>query len=520
VLEETNQTEEIVGWVAALDIGKRELVCCVRVPGTAGKRLQEVTTYATMTRSLLVLADRLAELGVTRVVMEATSAYWKPPFYLLEACGLEVWLVNARDVKHLPGRPKTDKLDAVWLAKLAERGMLRLSFVSPPPIRRLRDLTRYPADLVAVRTAEKQRVEKLLEDAQIKLGVVTSDIFGVSGRAMLTRWWPASVTPSGWPSWPVPGCAKLGQLQEAFTGQFTNHHAFLLATMLARVEQASADIAELDRKIEAEIAPFGAAAERLDEITGVGRRAARTIIAEIGVDMGRFPTPGHLASWARFAPGVKQSAGKTKGKSTTGHGNPYLARVVGEAAVAAGKTDTFLGERYRRIARRRGGKKATVAVGRSILVIVWHLLADPNLRHHDLGPGFYDTHVNAERAKRNHIRQLEGLSYKVTLHPPPDPLPIHRPGPASPRSWRFPGCWRSRWSGWCCGAFSPAIFVEARAEARYSTTPCEWWSLTPRIPSLLSSPPDTLVAPARVLLGQSQDQRNQRRQTTVSHSYL
>jgi transposase len=418
VLEETNQTEEIVERVAALDIGKAELVCCVRIPGKAGKRLQEVTTYATMTRSLLALADRLAELAVTRVVLEATSDYWKAPFYLLEAQGLEVWLVNAREVKHLPGRPKTDKLDAVWLCKLAERGMLRPSFVPPPPIRRLRDLTRYRADLVAVRTAEKQRVEKLLEDAQIKLSVVASDIFGVSGRAMLAALIQGERDPKRLAEMARTRLrAKLGQLQEAFTGQFTDHHAFLLATMLGRVDQASADIADLDRKIEAEITPFGAAVERLDEICGVGRTAAQTIIAEIGTDMARFPTPGHLASWARYAPGVKQSAGKAKGRATTGHGNPYLARVLGEAAVAAGRTDTFLGERYRRIARRRGTKKAIVAVGRSILVIVWHLLADPDLRYHDLGPGFYDTHVNAERAKRNHVRQLEALGYRVTLVP-------------------------------------------------------------------------------------------------------
>jgi transposase len=420
VLEETNQTEEIVARVAALDIGKAELVCCIRVPGQGrrSRRLQEVATYQTMTRSLLVLADRLAELGVTRVVMEATSDYWKAPFYLLEAQGFEVWLVNAKDVKHLPGRPKTDKLDAVWLAKLAERGMLRPSFVPPLPIRRLRDLTRYRADLVAVRTAGKQRAEKLLEDAQIKLSVVASDIFGVSGRAMLDALVAGERDPKRLAQLARTRLrAKLGQLQEAFTGQFTDHHAFLLATMLSRIDQASADIAELEAKIDEMVAPFQAAVDRLDEITGVGRTAAQTIVAEIGVDMGRFPTPSHLASWARFAPGVKQSAGKVKGKSTTGHGNPYLARVLGEAAVAAGRTNTFLGERYRRIARRRGTKKAIGAVGRSILVIVWHLLADPTVRYHDLGAGFYDTHVNAERAKRNHIRQLEALGYTVTLQP-------------------------------------------------------------------------------------------------------
>jgi transposase len=296
--------------------------------------------------------------------------------------------------------------------------MLRPSFVPPPPIRRLRDLTRYRADLVATRTAEKNRAEKLLEDAQIKLSVVASDIFGVSGRAMMAALIAGERDPKVLARLARTRMrAKLGLLEEAFVGHFTDHHGFLLATMLARVDQASADIATLEAKIEAEIAPFAAAADQLDEITGVGRVAAQVIIAEIGVDMGRFPTPGHLTSWARYAPGVKQSAGKRKGTATTGHGNPYLARVLGEAAVAAGRTNTFLGERYRRIARRRGTKKAIVAVGRSILVIVWHLLSDPDARFHDLGADFYDTRINADRTKRNHIRQLEALGYKVTLEP-------------------------------------------------------------------------------------------------------
>ncbi|MFL6298212.1 MAG: IS110 family transposase [Actinomycetes bacterium] len=420
VLEETNDTEEIIGRVAALDIGKAELVCCVRVPGGqgSGKRLQEVRTYPTMTRSLLVLADRLGELGVTRVVMEATSDYWKSPFYLLEAHGFEVWLVNAKDVKHLPGRPKTDKLDAVWLCKVAERQMLRPSFVPPPAIRRLRDLTRYRADLVAVRTAEKNRVEKLLEDAQIKLSVVASDIFGVSGRDMMAALIAGERDPKVLAQLARRRLrAKLSLLEEAFVGHFSDHHGFLLATMLGRIDQATADIAALEAHIEAQIAPFAQAADRLDEITGVGRAAAQVIIAEIGTDMGRFPTPGQLVSWARFAPGVKESAGKKKGKATTGHGNPYLARVLGEAAAAAGKTNTFLGERYRRIARRRGTRKAIVAVGRSILIIIWHLLSDPQARFHDLGPDFYDTRIDADRKKRNHVRQLEALGYTVTLQP-------------------------------------------------------------------------------------------------------
>jgi transposase len=420
VLEETQDTEEIIERVAALDIGKAELVCCIRVPGQGkrGRRLQEVRAYSTMTRSLLVLADRLGELGVTRVVMEATSDYWKGPFYLLEAHGFETWLVNAKDVKHLPGRPKTDRLDAVWLCKVAERQMLRPSFVPPPEIRRLRDVARYRVDLVEVRTAEKQRVEKLLEDAQIKLSVVAADIFGVSGRAMLAALIGGERDPKVLAQLARGRMrAKLSILQEAFTGHFSGHHAFLLAKMLTRVDALDADIAELDRKLGELVAPFAQAADRLDEITGVGRTAAQVIIAEIGLDMGRFPTPGHLTSWAKFAPGVKQSAGKTKGKSSTGHGNRYLARVLGEAAVAAGRTDTFLGERYRRIARRRGAKRAIVAVGRSILIIVWHLLADPTVRFHDLGPGFYHTRIDTERRKRNHIRQLEALGYKVTLQP-------------------------------------------------------------------------------------------------------
>ena len=420
VLEEDPQVEEIVARVAALDIGKAELVCCVRVPheDKPRRRLQEVETYSTMTSSLLAMSDHLRCLGVSRVVMEATSDYWKPVFYLLEAQGHDVWLVNAKDVKHLPGRPKTDKLDAVWLCKVAERQMIRPSFVPPPQIRRLRDVTRYRIDLVGVRTAEKQRVEKLLEDAQIKLSVVASDIFGVSGREMMAALVRGQINPKALAQLARGRLrAKLGVLEEAFTGHFTDHHAFLLGTMLARIDALDADIAAIDAKIEEIIAPFALAVEKLDEIPGVGITGARVIIAEVGVDMSRFPTAAHLSSWARFAPGVKESAGRKKGRGTTGHGNRYLARILGEAAVAAGKTDTFLGERYRRIAKRRGKKRAIVAVGRSILVIVWHLLSDPETRFTDLGSDYYDNRTGPERKKRNHIRQLEALGYKVTLEP-------------------------------------------------------------------------------------------------------
>jgi transposase len=311
--------EEVIARVAALDIGKAEVVVCVRVPGRdgSGRRVQEVSTHSTMTRSLLTLADRLRALAVTRVVMEATSDYWKPVFYLLEAQGFEPWLVNAKDVKHLPGRPKTDKLDAVWLCKVAERQMLRPSFVPPAPVRLLRDLTRYRIDLVNTRTAEKNRVEKLLEDAQIKLSSVASDIFGVSGREMMAALIAGERDPRV-----LAGSArgtmrrKIPILEQAFVGRFTDHHAFLLRTMLTRIDQVSADIAAVETRIEELIIPFARTVTRLDDVPGLGVNAVHALLAEIGLDMTRFPTPAHLCSWARFAPGVNQSAGKRKGGST------------------------------------------------------------------------------------------------------------------------------------------------------------------------------------------------------------
>jgi transposase len=424
VFVESDDDEQIIERVAALDIGKAEIVCCIRLPATDGgkRRVQEVSTHSTMVPSLCELANRLVELGVQRVVMEATSDYWRPPFYLFEAHGLDPWLVNAKDVKHLPGRPKTDRLDAVWLCKVAERQMLRPSFVPPADIRRLRDLTRYRADLVGVRTAEKNRVEKLLEDACIKLSVVASDIFGVSGRAMMAALIAGQRDPQVLAAMARARMrVKIPRLEEAFAGlplgTFDDHHRFLLSRMLARIDAVSADIAAVEAEIGDHLAPFADAVARLDEIPGVGPDVAAVIIAEIGLDMSRFPTPGHLASWAKFAPGINSSAGKTKGNGSTGHGDRYLARVLGEAAVNAGRTDTFLGARYRRLARRRGKKKAIVAVGRSILVIIWHLLADPDTRFHELGADHYDRHVNTLAKRRNHIRQLEALGYKVTLDP-------------------------------------------------------------------------------------------------------
>jgi len=417
-VEETPEDAVPVERVAALDIGKAEVVCCVRVPSPSGsgRRVQEVRTFTTMTRSLQAMSDWLAGLGVTRIVMEATSDYWKPPFYLLEPAGFEEWLVNPRQVKHLPGRPKTDKIDSVWLCKLAERGMLRPSFVPPAPIRLLRDVTRYRVDLVGERNREKNRVEKLLEDAQIKLSVVASDIFGISGREMMAALIAGQRDPKILAQMARSRMrAKLRDLEEAFVGRFSAHHAFLLTRMLAHIDALNADIAAVEDRIEELVAPFAQAVAVLDDIPGIGITTAHAIIAEIGVDMSRFPTAGHLASWAKFAPSVKESAGKNKGNGSTGHGNRYLARALGEAAAGAARTNTFLGERYRRIARRRGKKKAIVAAGRSILVCAWHLLNTDDAVFVDLGPDYYDNRGGTQRAVRNHIRGLQALGYQVTL---------------------------------------------------------------------------------------------------------
>jgi transposase len=392
-------------------------VVCIRVPderGT-GRRRQEVAEYATTTNALLRLADRLRQLEVTRVAMESTSDYWKPVFYLLEAEGFECWLLNASHVKNVPGRPKTDKLDAVWLAKVVERGMCAPSFVPPQPIRRLRDLTRYRRSLIRDRTREKQRLEKLLEDAQIKLSVVASDVFGVSGRAILAALIGGQRDPAVLAELARGRLrAKISQLREALTGHFSDHHALICAKMLQRIDAATADIADLTVSIEAAISPYSTQVTQLDEIPGVGQSCAQELIAELGVAMGQFPTAAHLAAWARFSPRANQSAGTTK-TATTGKGNPWLASTLGEITAVLARSDTFLGERYRRLSRRRGKRRAIVATGNSILTVVWHLLADPEARFHDLGSDHYDSRYH-QRQQHNLIRQLERITgQKVIL---------------------------------------------------------------------------------------------------------
>ena len=405
--------------VAGLDIAKAEAEATVRVPSdtTAGRRQQETRTFGTTRRELDSLADWLACWGVAKAGMEATGDYWKPVFFLLESRGFDCDLYNAAQVKALPGRPKTDRADSIWLAKIVERGMISSSFVPPEPIRRLRTHTRYRRHLTQARTAEKQRVEKLLEDGHLKLSSVISDIHGLSGRDMLEAIIAGQRDPRALAQLARGKMrVKIRALEEALDCSFfTAEHAAVLAMMLTTIDHYTAQIQELTTKIEALAEPWLHQVTQLDAIPGIGQVNAQDIIAEIGTDMTVFPTSAHLVSWARWSPQVKKSAGKRKGSNSTGRGNPYLGAALGEASTSASRTQSFLGARYRRLARRMPSRKAKVATGNSMLTIVHALLSDPEASYHDLGPDYYEQRTHARRQARNHVKSLERLGYKVTI---------------------------------------------------------------------------------------------------------
>ena len=405
------------GWIercCGLDVHKQTVAACVRVPGAQGRRTQEVRTFGTTTPDLLALQDWLAAHQVTHVAMESTGVFWKPVYYVLEA-RFTVLLVNAAHIKQVPGR-KTDVRNCQWIAELLEHGLLRGSFVPPPVIRDLRELTRYRRTQIQERTRVANRLHKVLQDANVKLSNVTHHVLGVSGRAMLDALVAGTTDPDVLADLARGQLRKkLPALRQALTGRFRAHHAFLLGQILAHLDYLEEAIAAVSAHIEEQLRPFAPQVERLMTIPGVQRRTAETILAEIGTDMAVFPTAGHLASWAGMCPGNDESAGKRRSGKTR-KGSKWLRTSLIEAANAAARTKaTALGARYRRILPHRGHRKAIVAVGRHILEISHHLLRTDRT-YQELGPDYFDRR-HAERLQRRCIRQLEQLGLQVTITP-------------------------------------------------------------------------------------------------------
>jgi transposase len=398
---------------AALDVDKAQVSVCARILGPGGELEELIVEFSTMTADLLALRDWLRELGVTHVAMEATGVFWKPVYYVLED-DFELLLVNARHVKNVPGR-KTDTGDAQWLCQLLECGLLRASFVPPKPIRELRDLTRYRKSLISERQREANRLHKLLEDAGIKLSCVATDVLGVSGREMLQALISGTRDPEGLAELACGRLrVKLPALRQALVGDFRPHHALILSHILAHLDYLDETIGALTEEVARRLVPFAHKAENLATITGVAEPVSQVILAELGRDMSRFPSDRHAASWAALCPGNNESAGKRR-TGKTRKGNPHLRAALIEAANAAIRSkNTYLRAQYEQVKRRRGHKKAIVAVAHSILIAAYHILKD-DVPYHDLGGDHFARRADPARITKRLVAQLERLGHTVTL---------------------------------------------------------------------------------------------------------
>ena len=409
--------ERVLERCAALDVHKAQVTVWVRVPDGQGGREDLRERYSTMTDELLALRDWLRELGVTHVAMESSGVYWKPVYYVLED-EFELLLVNAQHVKNLPGR-KTDMKDAEWLCQLLECGLLRSSYVPPREFRELRDLTRYRKSLISERQRQANRLHKVLEDAGVKLACVATDVLGVSGRAMLEALIAGTRDPEVLADLARGKLRhKIPELQRALTGRFSGHHALMVGHILAHLDFLEEQIASLTDEIDERLRPFVEKVERLDGIPGVGALTAQVIIAELGMDMTRFVSHRHAASWVKICPGNHESAGKRR-SGRTGKGNQHLRAALVEAAQAATRTrNTYLRAQYEQIKRRHGHNKAVVAVAHSILIAAYYMLRD-GVAYHDLGGDYYARRSDPERQTRRLVAQLERLGHKVNLEPMP-----------------------------------------------------------------------------------------------------
>jgi len=413
--------------VCGIDIGKAQMAATIRVPSDRdpARRASETREFATTRRGVLALADWLRCWQVPAVVMESTGDYWKPVLYRLEAEEFECVLADAKQVKNLPGRPKRDPSDSRWLAACFERGAVTPCFVATEEFRVIRLHTRYRRDLTEERGREKQRAEKLLESSAIKLSSVVTDLHGVTGRDIMDHLIAGQRDPKALAQLArARARRKIAELQEALEGAefFTPAHAALLAAMLARIDRVNAEIDELTAVIEQLLAPYEEQLQQAESMPGWGRRSAQDAIAETGADMTRFRTGGHLSSWAGKTPLDNQS-GKRTGRAKSKKGNRYLAAITGETAVAAGKTATREGARYRRLARRRGKAKAQVAVGNTQLKVYHKLLSNPGMRYQDLGADYYERQRDVRRQIAHHVGKLGTLGFEVTLCRIPQPQP-------------------------------------------------------------------------------------------------